>query len=230
MSYNVYDKNISDINELCNNKCFEEAKILDTDLVEASYHFGCCPECAKYRGRIFSISGKDKRFPKIPPKKYGCTCQGLTFSPFIFGVSEPLISDFLGHKVNIFDFSNRPFVDDRTEEEKHAYDMRNKEIEIENWYEPYRRRLFAIKDKNKKQYDFICEKFPDIAPKSMGGYTRMKNSNSKNFQKLVEKVKEYGVTLTYTKDELAEIEYLKPFQEEYAKVKGECFRYYQSNK
>ena len=33
---------------------------------------------------------------------------------------------------------------------------------------------------------------PDVAPKSFGGYRRMKNNNSANYQKIAEKVKEKG--------------------------------------
>lgn len=81
---------------------------------EASYFCGCCGECAKYRGRWFSISGKDKRFPKMP-ENYGCTCQGIDFYPVIDGVSEP---EYCPKHQNIIEYSNRPFVDDRTQAEK----------------------------------------------------------------------------------------------------------------
>lgn len=98
----------------------ENAKELGTDLVEASYHRGCCGECAKYRGRWFSISGKDKRFPKMPVD-YSCTCEGIDFSPVIFEISEPVYCD-----TDIIVYSNRPFVDDRTEEEKKIFETGGK--------------------------------------------------------------------------------------------------------
>lgn len=41
------------------------AELLDTDLVEATFEMNCCDECTKYRGRVFSISGKDKTFSEI---------------------------------------------------------------------------------------------------------------------------------------------------------------------
>ena len=95
----------------------ENAKQLGTDLVEASYYRGCCGECAKYRKRWFSISGKDKRFP-IMPVNYGCTCCGLGFSPVIYGISEPTYSDEID---DIIQYSNRQFVDDRDDEEIRIY-------------------------------------------------------------------------------------------------------------
>lgn len=95
----------------------QNAKLLDTDLVEAGYFNGCCGECAKYRGRWFSISGNDKRFPKMPVD-YGCTCSGIDFSPVIYGISDPTYCD---EGTDIIEYSNRPFIDDRTEDEKAIY-------------------------------------------------------------------------------------------------------------
>lgn len=103
-------------------KNLQLAEELDTDLVEASYFRGCCGECAKYRGRWFSISGKDKRFQKMPVD-YGCTCIGIDFSPVIFGLSIPMLSDEID---DIIAYSNRPFVDDRDAEEIELYNSDNK--------------------------------------------------------------------------------------------------------
>ena len=111
-------KNASTESISANSINIHNARELSTDLVEADYFNGCCGECAKYRGRWFSISGKDKRFPKMPPEDYGCTCQGLSFYPVIYGISEPTSCP---KNVNIIKYSNRPFVDDRTEEEKRLH-------------------------------------------------------------------------------------------------------------
>lgn len=111
-------KNDDEDSDSVNSINMRNAKELGTDLVEADYFNGCCGECAKYRGRWFSISGKDKRFPKMPPEDYGCTCQGLSFYPVIYGISEPTSCP---KNVNIIKYSNRSFVDDRTEEEKRLH-------------------------------------------------------------------------------------------------------------
>lgn len=93
------------------------AKTMKTDLVEAEYFRGCCGECAKYRGRWFSISGRDKRFPKMPVD-YGCTCSGLTFYPVIYGASKP---DHCPKNKDIIEYSNRPFIDDRLKSVKNRF-------------------------------------------------------------------------------------------------------------
>ena len=41
-------------------------------------------------------------------------------------------------------------------------------------------------------YDWLWEFFPELCPKFFSGYMRMKNSNSKNFQKIVEAAKKLG--------------------------------------
>lgn len=100
------------------------AKSFNTDLVIMSVHGNACPECAKYQGRVFSLSGKDRRFPKIPDVfwKYGGIHPGCghSFYPFIYGVTDGDMSYTLSvqkisnrkYAKNIVAFSNRPFVDD----------------------------------------------------------------------------------------------------------------------
>lgn len=101
-------KYLSD-NEALNRKVMKinikNAKELGTDLLEADWFNGCCPMCQIYSGRVFSISGKDKRFPKLP-KKYNCTCAGISFSPFLYGISTPL---YCPKDTDIITYSNRPF-------------------------------------------------------------------------------------------------------------------------
>ena len=77
---------------------------------------------------------------------------------------------------NPIDYSNRPFIDDRTSDEVVAYD---------NYIQKQ-----LDEQKNRNDYDWICEHLSEIAPKSLSGYMRMKNSNSSNYQTIVEKAKE----------------------------------------
>ena len=87
------------------------------DLVEAEYFKACCAECAKYRGRWFRIGFKYSQFPKLPAD-YTCTCSGITFSPVLFGISKPTVCS----EKKIVEYSNRPFIDDRTKKEKADYE------------------------------------------------------------------------------------------------------------
>ena len=47
------------------NKVLSDATKLGTDLLEASYHEPASAKEAMYRGRVFSISGSDTRFPVL---------------------------------------------------------------------------------------------------------------------------------------------------------------------
>lgn len=169
-------------NSMCNddkkaiiNSLLKNAKMLGTDLVEMSEHHCTCGECAKYQGRVFSLTGKSKEFPKIPDEFfiYGGIHEGCrhSFYPYLKG-STPSC-----HK-NIVQYSNRPFVDNRSEAEKKQYEAEQK----------------AQQDlmKDRENYDWIWENLGDIAPKSFSGYRKMKNSNSKNFQKLCKAAEEKG--------------------------------------
>ena len=44
-------------------------------------------------------------------------------------------------------------------------------------------------------YEWVCENLPEIAPKSLNGYTYSQNSNSKNYHHLVEEAAKLGYTL-----------------------------------
>jgi Phage minor capsid protein 2 len=64
------------------------------DLVEVTSHIGARPKCAPFQGRIFSISGKDKKYPPLamtsmgqPDGLFGINC-GHDKYPFIEGVSQ----------------------------------------------------------------------------------------------------------------------------------------------
>lgn len=61
--------------------------------------------------------------------------------------------------------------------------------------EDYQKRIidpYIEEAKCREQYYWLLENMPDVAPKSFGGYRRMKNINSANYQKLVEKVELKG--------------------------------------
>lgn len=94
----------------CFNTIRANARVMGTDIVEASYFKGCCSECAKRRGRWFSLSGKDKRFPAIN-LNYDCSCTGLDYYPVIPGISEPSYKRYY----------KRAMVDDRSQKEIATY-------------------------------------------------------------------------------------------------------------
>lgn len=215
-----------DLYNQTHNTNMKNAELLDTDLVEAEYFNACCSECAKYRGRWFSISGKDKRFPKMPVD-YGCTCIGLEFFPVIEGSSEPI---YCPKGMSIIKYSNRPFIDDRTDQEKSDYIYWRKEADNEEWFEQYSDRLENLKDYDRSKFEQLQYRLPDIAPKTFSGYMRMKNSNSKNYQKINKIAAEVGIFLDYPEKMKKEVELLKTVKEQYLQTKSDCKKYWDSKK
>ena len=69
--------------------------------------------------------------------------------------------------------SNRPFVDDRTAEEKESYQNYLAEKQAE-----------AEKAQDKEDYAELSALYPDIVPKSFGAYRRLKNSNPDKFEEI----------------------------------------------
>ena len=96
----------------------------------------CCPLCSLYQHRIFSVSGKDKRFPSLgslPAALHDgkcdvCNCY-YSLSSWFEGVSTPSVKTAIKN-------SNAPLVDKRTPEQiehfekKQAKEARKKIKEI----------------------------------------------------------------------------------------------------
>ena len=125
LNYDHFKKKLAD-------RQFEIAKEIGTDLVEIPY-LGCaCSECAIYQGRVYSISGKDTRFPKLPEfiKTTGRIHEGCKHSIFAFSEVSNSMNKYVYRtdgnvdsiQVDAIINSNRPFVDDRTEIEKIRYE------------------------------------------------------------------------------------------------------------
>ena len=148
-----------------------------SDYIEVHRLNRACPECAKYHDRIYSKNGTNgfpdaKIFLEYINSK-SCRCC-ITFFPLFYGISESTLSQ----RNNAVAYSNRPFVDDRTPQEREQYEEYIKKIESD--------------EKDRRDYDWIREHLPNVAPKSYGGYRNMKNKNSANYQKLVLIAKEKG--------------------------------------
>ncbi len=161
---------------------------LETDLVEVGDLGGICSTCAKYRNRIYSISGKTRKFPRFP-KNFHFEC-GLLVSPFIDGVSEPTFKciSYVLH-------SWRPFRDDRTAQEIENY---KKRLELmSGWSEPEPNLNHII-------YYWFKPKFPNDFPKSLSGFSRMRNSNSENYQRLIKKIEQAGYKIPQSLEEVAQ--------------------------
>lgn len=165
-----------DFSERSRQQHIDQIKEIGSDLVLATKETNCCPECAKYRNRVYSISGKSNIFPKIP--KYRCSCYGLFFSYY-----DPEITH-INFTQDIVSYSNRPYIDDRTTQERDEYSVFVNQINKDKKY-----------IENQRMYYQLKYMIPDIAPKSFNAFMKMKNSNSTGYQKLKMVIKEKGILL-----------------------------------
>ena len=101
----------NDVNDTTNDIIkitLKNCKRLKTDLVECPKIQTKCKICSVYQDRVYSISGKDKRFPKLPEQVfiYGGFHKGCvhTFYPFTYGIST-----MSSGKKDAIKWSNRPF-------------------------------------------------------------------------------------------------------------------------
>ncbi len=181
------------------------ARELKLDYIEIP-HSTVCEKCAPYQNRVYCISGKDKRFPKLPDlilENSGLHCN-VSFSAFSYydGVK---ISKYRYDKegnvkeveLDAIAHSNRPFVDDRSSIEKQKYlnwkEDKDKRDEQEEQY--YDRNNWIEKYNCRFEYYQIANLLGEKAPKSFNGYMKMKRGNTTNYQKLVIWAREHEITI-----------------------------------
>ncbi len=183
------------------NKSFDSAmnyaKSINTDYILVGYSGVICPDCAPFQNRLYSISGKDKRFPQLPDfivNNKGLHCNvsmyatiyypGMTLTQYNYKSDGNVTSK----EVDAIKYSNRPFIDDRSNFEKQNYENdRAKRIEQKAKEDNYFERQYWIdKYYEHLEYQQIKDTLGEKAPKSYSGYQRMKKNNTANFQKILE--------------------------------------------
>ena len=104
-----------------NKATFTACKNIENDLVKMSSHITSCPLCAMYQGRIYSISGKDKRYPAMSSINGGSVTQYSSIHPSCRHIFSAYIEEFDDNVKENRRLSNKPFIDNRTEEQKRSY-------------------------------------------------------------------------------------------------------------
>lgn len=145
------------------------------DLIKMTSHYGCCPVCAVYEGRVYSMSGKDDRFPSL--KNLPGFREGYNnLHPRCAHRIVPFIEKYNDVEKEIKN-SKRPFEVDE-----------DKEASINKYYEEQKKK--AKLRANKKQYEQIKIALGKDAPKSFQGFLKMKNAkNQENYNDLKERFK-----------------------------------------
>ena len=181
-----YEKAMSNTSDSMHARQIQRVIDLGYDLTVSGSFGGCCSECAKRRNRIYSISGTDRRFPKY--EEYHCSCQGISFHAFIEGVT-----DLYFPTDDYIEYSNRPFIDDRTEAEL-------------NERQYYLDRLLSdrILERDKKNYAILKAAVLGIGIKSLRAYRNKVRQH--DLSELEPLALEYCLTLYPTEEEAAALE------------------------
>lgn len=154
--------------EATNRATLNQLTELGYDLVKISSHASSCPLCAPLEGRVYSISGKDPRYPKLDIAYSG---EYANIHPNCRHVLMPYIEEFAVDSEGDRTFSNRPFdIDERAQKQIDKYN------EVQKWKR-------QMKD-DRDQWQRYQLAMPDKTPKTFAGFRRMKNSNSGNYQQL----------------------------------------------
>lgn len=182
------------------------ADYFNTDYLEIPHETAVCEECAPYQNRVYCISGKDKRFPKLPDfiiENKGLHCNVRYYS-FMYYEGRKITKykfnkngDVKEVELDAIAHSNRPFIDDRSTIEKQKYlewkEHNDKRLEREERY--YDRNNWLEKYNSRYEYYQIVNKLGEKAPKNFDGYMKMKRGNTANYQKLVVLAEEQGIII-----------------------------------
>jgi hypothetical protein len=151
--------------EATNTATLNQLQYLGYDLVKMSSHATTCPVCAALQGRVYSISGRDYRYPRLSIAHAGGhanihpNCRHVLM-PYV----EALADDAEGDRA----FSNRPFdIDSRS---KVAIERYNKD-------QADKRRLRL----DRQQWERYKLALGADAPKTLAGFRRMKAANSQRW-------------------------------------------------
>ena len=158
---------------------------LNSDLIEIQASYTRCEKCALYAGRIYSVNGEDKRFPKCPEfiveKGRICDngCGSAIFPILYFDNTTQIFTYIKNHgviervSVDPISWSNRPFIDNRDNEEiERYYKIKSQRedaiIKAENYMKNYRKFCFDKANDPK-------------APKSFSAYMRKLNKEGRYY-------------------------------------------------
>lgn len=145
------------------------------DLVEMTVHYPTCEKCSQFQGRVYSLSGKDKRFPALMQTAFKSGYRNI--HPNCRHSIVPYIEEMHTDKENqqAVAEGGKPFEDKRSDAEKGLYSKQqadNRQIRQDRYqYERYKAKLGAD------------------APRSFHAFRKIKKADSKAWDSLQAKYK-----------------------------------------
>lgn len=158
--------------EATNTATLEAGREWKHDLVLFTKRFPTCKVCAAIQGRVFSISGNDKRFPylyDLPGFKDGFSLPHPHCRHNLVITIERLWTE--AERAKYLADGKKPI--DYDPRSKKEVDMYNKEQKIQR-----------VRNADRRQYEKMKKVLGSEAPKSFSGYRSMKRANSKRWKEL----------------------------------------------
>lgn len=146
------------------------------DLMMMTEHYPTCEACAVLQGRVYSISGRDKRFPPLSrafPSGYRNVhpnCRHV----MTYWIEEMQSPEEIRAALAR---SNAPFTDNRSDEEIALYSKQQADS----------RRMRA----DRSQFERYRQRLGENAPKSFHTFRRIKNADGQKWKEMQEKYRNY---------------------------------------
>lgn len=146
------------------------------DLMMMTEHYPTCEACAVLQGRVYSISGRDKRFPPLSrafPSGYRNVhpnCRHV----MTYWIEEMQSPEEIRAALSR---SNAPFTDNRSDEEIALYSKQQADS----------RRMRA----DRSQFERYRQRLGEDAPKSFHTFRRIKNADGQKWKEMQEKYRNY---------------------------------------
>lgn len=151
------------------------------DLVQISEHYGACPICIPYEGRVYSISGNSEEYPYLYDTEWNDVYQN--FHPNCRHYLKPFFPQSLSEDElqKVIDYSNRSFEvgGEGWTKQQTAEARRNLKA-----YEEGQKRKAEIYGA-KKQYERYKAALGDKAPKSFSGFWKIKQADGEAYANLM---------------------------------------------
>lgn len=151
---------------------------IGNDLVKMSSHFGSCPICAPYEGRVFSVSGTNPNYPALYDTPWSSAYQN--FHPHCRHILTQYIEELQsGEDIqNMRKYSNRSFDIGGKGWTKEQTAQANRSLANYRAGRDRKTKLYT----DRKQWQNYRAVLGDDAPKSFSGFRRMKQSGNDNWQ------------------------------------------------
>lgn len=146
------------------------------DLMMMTEHYPTCEACAVLQGRVYSISGRDKRFPPLSrafPSGYRNVHPNCRHVMTYWIEEMQSLEEIRAALAR----SNAPFTDNRSDEEIALYSKQQADS----------RRMRA----DRSQFERYRQRLGEDAPKSFHTFRRIKNADGQKWKEMQEKYRNY---------------------------------------